>query len=141
LRAFFGAELARRLRDEGRRADVLIANNVLAHTPDPNDLVEGISVLLAAGGLATIENAYVRDLIGNGAFDTIYHEHFSYLSCTALDSLVRRHRLALNAVEHFPAIQGGSLRWHVGRELDRDASAEEYLRAERESGLTRAGYY
>jgi SAM-dependent methyltransferase len=141
LQAFFGAELAQRLRDEGKRADVLIANNVLAHTPVPNDLVAGMAVLLADDGVATIENTYVRDLIDNCAFDTIYHEHFSYLSCTAVDALVRRHGLFLNRVEHFPAIQGGALRWHVAPRGEPDGSAEEYLEAERASGLTGAGYY
>jgi SAM-dependent methyltransferase len=141
LRAFFGTELAQRLRDEGRRADVLIANNVLAHTPDPNDLVAGMAILLADDGLVSIENTYVRDLIDNCAFDTIYHEHFSYLSCTAVAALARRHGLFLNHVEHFPEIQGGSLRWHLGRQAAADGSAAEYLETERASGLTEAAYY
>jgi SAM-dependent methyltransferase len=141
LQAFFGAALAQRLRDEGKRADVLIANNVLAHTPDPNDLVAGMALLLAGDGVATIENTYVRDLIDNCEFDTIYHEHFSYLSCTAIDGLVRRHGLFLNRVEHFPAIQGGSLRWHIAPRANADGSPEEYLDAERASGLTEPGYY
>jgi SAM-dependent methyltransferase len=140
LREFFGSELARRLRDEGRRADVVVANNVLAHTPQPDDLVAGISILLADDGIATIENTYVRDLVDNLAFDTIYHEHFSYLSCTAVDALARRNGLALLAVEHFAALQGGSLRWTLGRG-EPDSSVERYLEEERRLGLSRPEYY
>jgi SAM-dependent methyltransferase len=138
---FFGSELAQQLRSEGRRADVIVANNVLAHTPDPNDLVAGMTILLADDGVITIENTYVRDLIANLAFDTIYHEHFSYFSCTAIDALARRHGLFLNAVEHFPEIQGGSLRWHLGKRDAPDSSVERYLRAERELGLVGPEYY
>ena len=140
LREFFGSELARRLRAEGRRADVVVANNVLAHTPDPGDLVAGLAILLADDGVATIENTYVRDLVANLAFDTIYHEHFSYLSCTAVDGLARRNGLALLRVEHFPELQGGSLRWTLGRG-EPDASVARYLEEERSLGLSRPEYY
>jgi SAM-dependent methyltransferase len=141
LRAFFGAELARTLRAEGRRADVIVANNVMAHTPALNSFVEGISILLADDGVATIENTYVKDLIDHTEFDTIYHEHFCYFSCTAVDALMRRHGLVLNAVEHFPRLQGGTLRWWVGRSERVEESARSYLEAEREQGLTHATYY
>jgi SAM-dependent methyltransferase len=142
LREFFGADLAARLRSEGLDADLLVANNVAAHTPDLNGFVEGIAILLAEGGVATIENTYVRDLIENKAFDTVYHEHFSYYSCTAIDQLVRRHGLRLKRVEHLPEVQGGSLRWTVGRGAgDEDASVREYLEAEATAGLTRSDYY
>jgi SAM-dependent methyltransferase len=141
LTEFFGSELAARLRAEGRRADVLIANNVLAHTPDPNDLVAGMATLLTDDGIVTIENTYVRDLIDNCAFDTIYHEHFSYLSCTAIASLLSRHGLTLSAVEPFPEIQGGTLRWSAGLRPEPDGTAAEYLAAERASGLTEGLYY
>jgi SAM-dependent methyltransferase len=141
LREFFGSQMAHRLRAEGRRADVIVANNVLAHTPDPNDLVEGMAILLARDGIVTIENTYVRDLIANLAFDTIYHEHFSYFSCTAIDALVRPHGLFLNGVVHFPGIQGGSLRWRLGKRDDPDSTVERYLREEHELGLVEPGYY
>ncbi|HKH16255.1 MAG TPA: class I SAM-dependent methyltransferase [Solirubrobacteraceae bacterium] len=140
LEEFFDADVARRLRAEGKVADVILANNVMAHTPTLNSFVEGLSILLAADGIATIENTYVKDLIDHCEFDTIYHEHFSYFSCTAVDALMRRHGLKLLAVDHFPALQGGSLRWTVGRG-DVEESARRFLAAEREQRLTDFGYY
>jgi len=141
LKEFFGADVARRLVDEGKRADVIIANNVMAHTPALNSFMEGLSILLADDGVATIENTYVKDLIDHCEFDTIYHEHFSYFSCTAVDALARRHGLFLNAVEHFPALQGGTLRWHLGAREEVQESARAFLEAEREDGLTGFDYY
>jgi C-methyltransferase C-terminal domain/Putative zinc binding domain/Methyltransferase domain len=141
LREFFGADLARRLAADGIRADVIVANNVMAHTPELNSFAEGLSILLAEDGVATIENTYVRDLIDHCEFDTIYHEHFCYFSCTAVDALMRRHGLRLNRVEHFPTLQGGTLRWWVSRSDDVEESARSYLEAERREGLTAFGYY
>ena len=141
LTEFFGAELAARLRAEGRRADVIVANNVMAHTPTLNSFVEGLSILLADDGVVTIENTYVKDLIDHCEFDTIYHEHFCYFSCSAVDTLMRRHGLFLNAVEHFPTLQGGTLRWHVGAREDVQPSARRYLEAELAQGLTSPDYY
>jgi hypothetical protein len=141
LTEFFDADLARRLRAEGKRADVIVANNVMAHTPTLNSFAEGLRILLADDGVATIENTYVKDLIDHCEFDTIYHEHFCYFSCSAVDALMRRHGLFLNAVEHFPTLQGGTLRWHVGAREDVQPSAQEFLAAEREQGLTGFGYY
>jgi hypothetical protein len=80
---FFGLDVAKGLRDQGVRADVIIANNVMAHIPDPNDFVSGMACLLADDGLITVENPSVWDLVDRCAFDTIYHEHFFYHSCTA----------------------------------------------------------
>ncbi len=141
LREFFDADLARRLRAAGKQADVIIANNVMAHTPTLNSFMEGLSILLADDGVATIENTYVKDLIDHCEFDTIYHEHFSYFSCTAVDALARRHGLYLNAVEHFPALQGGTLRWHLGHREDVQPSARSFLEAEQAHGLATLGYY
>ena len=141
LKEFFDADLARRLRADGMRADVIIANNVMAHTPTLNSFMEGLSILLADDGVATIENTYVKDLIDHCEFDTIYHEHFSYFSCTAVDALARRHGLFLNAVEHFPALQGGTLRWHLGHQEDVQPSARSFLDAERTHGITGPNYY
>ncbi len=142
LREFFGADVARRLVAEGKRADVIVANNVMAHTPTLNSFVEGISILLADDGVATIENTYVKDLIDHTEFDTIYHEHFCYFSCTAVETLMRRHGLALVRVEHFPSLQGGTLRWWVARtHVPVEESARAYLEAERANGLTDYGYY
>jgi SAM-dependent methyltransferase len=141
LREFFGSQLARRLRDDGRRADAIVMNNVLAHTPDPNDLLAGAAILLAAEGVVAVENTYVRDLIDNLAFDTVYHEHFSYLSCTSIAALAERNGLHLIGVEHFPEIQGGSLRWRLAKHGEPGAEVGRYLEEECELGLDRSAYY
>lgn len=137
---FFNPDLARRLRAEGKSVDVIIANNVLAHVPDLNGFVEGIRILLAPEGVLTVENPYVRDLITHGEFDTIYHEHHSYFSCTAIDRLMRRHGLYLNHVEYFPWLHGGTLRWHIGHRPNVSREARAYLETER-GMLTSFKYY
>jgi hypothetical protein len=111
---FFGETLARRLRGEGRRADVIHANNVLAHVADLNGVVRGIEILLADRGTAVIEVPYVKPMIDRCEFDTIYHEHLCYFSLTAVDRLVRAHGLFVRNVERL-AIHGGSLRLFVER--------------------------
>jgi hypothetical protein len=111
---FFGEDLAARLRDEGKRADVIHANNVLAHVADLNGVVRGIEILLADRGTAVIEVPYVKVMIDRCEFDTIYHEHLCYFSLTAVDRLVRSHGLYVRDVERL-AIHGGSLRLFVER--------------------------
>jgi SAM-dependent methyltransferase len=106
---FFGRESAAELAAEGRRPDVLHANNVLAHVPDLNGFVAGIAVLLGDRGHAVIEVPYLKNLLDNCEFDTIYHEHLCYFSLTALDALFRRHGLVIEDVEPIE-IHGGSLR-------------------------------
>ena len=106
---FFGSEVATRLRGEKRVADVIHANNVLAHVPDLNGFVTGIETLLADEGVAVIEAPYALDMIAGSEFDTIYHEHLCYFSLTALDALFRRNGLQIHDVEQVP-IHGGSLR-------------------------------
>ena len=112
LCAFFGKDLARQLRKEGRLADVVIANNVLAHVADLNGFVEGIGIILKDTGVAVIEVPYLVDLIDKCEFDTIYHQHLCYFSVTALDHLFRRHSLFLNDIKRL-SIHGGSLRLYV----------------------------
>lgn len=141
IQEFFGPELAHRMVAEHGHADVIIANNVMAHVPDLNGFVEGMSILLAEDGLITVENPYVRDLIEHCEFDTIYHEHFCYYSCTAVDTLVRRHGMYLNHVEYFPDLHGGTLRWHIGHREEVSAVAREYLDRERAEGLTGFEHY
>lgn len=141
IREFFDPELARRMRQESGPADVIIANNVMAHVPDLNGFVEGMSVLVSDDGVITVENPYVRDLIRHCEFDTIYHEHFCYYSCTAVDALVRRHGMYLNHVEYFPNLHGGTLRWHIGPSEDVSDVAASFLEAERSDGLDTFGYY
>ena len=140
LNTFFTLDLARQLRDEGRRADVLHANNVLAHVEDTNGFVEGIREVLAPDGLAVIEVPYLRDLIDHCEFDTIYHEHLCYFSVSALCQLFRRHGLHLNQLERL-SIHGGSLRLFVEPTERVESSVRELLDEERAAGLTDAGYY
>ncbi|MGB7590405.1 MAG: class I SAM-dependent methyltransferase [Terriglobia bacterium] len=109
---FFGADLARRLRDQGECVDVLHGNNVLAHVPDLNGVVSGIRLILKDSGMAVIEVPYVKEMIDRCEFDTIYQEHLCYFSLTALDRLFHRHDLVIEDVEHLP-IHGGSLRLFV----------------------------
>jgi SAM-dependent methyltransferase len=106
---FFGQELAQKLREEGRVADVFHANNVLAHVPDLNGFVSGVRTVLKDDGLAVIEVPYVKEMMDRCEFDTIYHEHLGYFSLTALDRLLQRHGLVLCDAERL-AIHGGSLR-------------------------------
>ena len=132
---FFGLDVARSLRSEGRAADVIIANNVMAHIPDPNDFVAGMAHLLADDGLITVENPSVWDLVDRGAFDTIYHEHFFYHSCLSVKALVERHGLHLNHVEYFPDLHGGTNRWHIGHHDQPSDLVVTRLAAERSAGL------
>lgn len=140
LQAFFGRDLAQQLAAAGRRADVIHANNVLAHVADTRGFVAGIGALLKDDGVAVIEAPYVKELIDQGQFDTIYHEHLCYFSVTALAGLFRRQALSLNRVEPL-AIHGGSLRLFVEKRERTDRSVDQYLRAERASGLDRLDYY
>jgi SAM-dependent methyltransferase len=106
---FFGRDLARELRADGRAADVIHAHNVLAHVPDLTGVVAGFAALLAPGGIVVVEAPYVRDMIDHGEFDTIYHEHLCYFSLTALDRLFTAQGLTIVDVERLPT-HGGSLR-------------------------------
>ena len=106
---FFGEETARRLAGEGRSADLLAAKNVLAHVPDVNDFVRGVRILLKPGGVFTVEFPHLLNLLRDVQFDTIYHEHFTYLSLLAVRNLFDRHGLAIFDVEQQPT-HGGSLR-------------------------------
>lgn len=140
LKAFFGRDLARGLRAEGKTADLVVANNVLAHVPDLDGFVEGLRLLLKEDGTIVAEVGYLGDLVDRCAFDTIYHEHHCYFSVTALDTLFRRHGLYLHDLERIPA-QGGSLRLHVGKTERDSAAVREHLAREREEGLTRPEYF
>ncbi len=137
---FFTPELAHRLLADGVRADVILGNNVLAHVPDQNRFVAGIATILAPEGRVEIEVPYVRDMVDNCEFDTIYHEHHCIFSVTALAALFGRHGLDLIRVRHFP-IHGGSLRVTFSAVAEAEPSVEEYLEEERRIGLTEAAYY
>ncbi|MET0420731.1 MAG: class I SAM-dependent methyltransferase, partial [Acidimicrobiia bacterium] len=141
LAEFFGVELAERLVADGKRADVIIANNVMAHVPDLNGFVAGMATLLHDDGVITVENPYVRDLIEHVEFDTIYHEHFCYYSCSSVDALVRRHGMYLNHVDYFPDLHGGTLRWWISKHEGRSAEAEAFLADEESRGMRDFAYY
>lgn len=112
---FFDAELAQKLVADGKSADIVHANNVLAHVPDLKGFVHGIQSLLKNSGVAVIEVPYVKDMIDRNEFDTIYHEHLCYFSLTALDHLFRRHGLLITDVQRLD-IHGGTLRIHARKE-------------------------
>lgn len=140
LNTFFTLELAGKLVDEGRRADVIIANNVLAHVADTNGFVKGIAMLLRDDGQVVIEVPYLRDLIDHCEFDTVYHEHLCYFSLLALDKLFRSHGLSLNDVERL-AIHGGSLRLYVGKTAAATPAVTAMLEEEKLLGMDKHQYY
>ena len=134
---FFGAATARTLRDRGVRADLMAANNVLAHVPDINDFVAGFIELLDANGVATFEFPSLHRLMAETQFDTIYHEHFSYLSLLFVERLMARHALRVFDVEEL-GTHGGSLRvfvCHTGGAHSQAAGVEAQRARERAFGL------
>jgi SAM-dependent methyltransferase len=139
---FFGAAIAERLAAEGKRADLFLANNVLAHVADTNGFVRGIKTILAKGGRSVIEAPYAKDMIDKVEFDTIYHEHLCYFTLTALDRLFRRHGLEIVDVKKV-AIHGGTLRFtsaHAG-EAQPSGAVVEMLEQERSWGADRPEFY
>ncbi|HVM18838.1 MAG TPA: class I SAM-dependent methyltransferase, partial [Egibacteraceae bacterium] len=141
VREFFDDELAARIVDEHGRADVVIANNVMAHVPDPNRFVAGMRTLLQPDGIVTVENPSVVELVDRCAFDTIYHEHQSYYSCTSVDRLFTRNGLRLVDVEEFPQLHGGTLRWTGALGGTPSDAVTRHLDAEHDAGVDTAGYY
>ncbi len=144
LNEFFGAALARKLAGEGRCADLLIGNNVLAHVPLLNDFVAGMTLLLKPEGTVTIEFPHLLNLIEHVEFDTIYHEHYSYISLYAIEQVFARHGLRIYDVEELPT-HGGSLRIfasHTARAGLADSAALGELRAkEAAAGLSELDTY
>ncbi len=127
LAEFFGAELARKLEGEGKQADLIIGNNVLAHVPDLNDFVSGLKVLLKPGGVITMEFPHLVRLIKEKQFDTIYHEHFSYLSLTTVEEVLASKGLRVFDVEELNT-HGGSLRIYAAHAADDSKEASRRLR-------------
>lgn len=140
LNTFFSRQLAENLRTEGRQADVILANNVLAHVADLNGFVDGLATLVKDDGVIVIEVPYLVDLIQKSEFDTIYHQHLCYFSVTALDRLFRSHGLYLNDVRRL-SIHGGSLRLYVEPREDVRASVGELLAQEQKDGINTLNYY
>jgi hypothetical protein len=150
---FFDDALAARLAAQNKRADIIHANNVLAHVANLSGVVRGIEILLKDEGAAVIEVPYVKDMIDRCEFDTIYHEHLCYFSLTAVSNLFRRHGLFISDVEHLD-IHGGTLRIYARKQardtslsdktqkaFDSSAAVKELLQKEREAGLTEQDYY
>jgi SAM-dependent methyltransferase len=141
---FFGTELANRLRAGRIHADLIVANNVLAHVPDLNDFVEGVRTLLAAGGVATFEFPHLLRLVEGNQFDTIYHEHYSYFSLLTATMVFEAHGLEVFDVEELWT-HGGSLRLFVqhqrtGRQ-PMGAGVRDVLDLEYDRGLGTPAWY
>ncbi len=141
---FFGVRLAKQLVAEGRKADVLLGNNVLAHVPDIVDFVGGMKILLKDQGVITMEFPHLMQLVDNNQFDTIYHEHFSYLSFYTVEQIFRSQGLVLFDVEELPT-HGGSLRIYGRHAEDRSKPVGPRVKAllekEEAKGMTSLGYY
>jgi len=140
---FFGQQAAEALAGEGWSADLMAANNVLAHVPDINDFLRGFATLLKADGVATFEFPHLLCLMAAHQFDTLYHEHYSYLSLTAVNTLCLRNGLEIFDVSELPT-HGGSLRVFVqraGGPQARCASVDELLGIEAGVGVTTAAFY
>lgn len=140
LCTFFNEAFGQWLAGNSSRADVFLANNVLAHVPDLNGFVAGIRYTLKDDGVAVIEAPYVVDLVDHGEFDTIYHQHLCYFSVTALDRLFRRHDLYLNRVVR-TSIHGGSLRLFVSPTENVERSVTKLLDQETARGVDTYGFY
>ena len=141
---FFGTELAKKLVAANRKADLLLGNNVLAHVPDIVDFVRGMSVLLKDDGVITMEFPHLMQLVDNNQFDTIYHEHFSYLSFYTVKQIFKSQCLEMFDVEEVP-VHGGSLRIYAKHETDNSKPVSEnvqnLLEKERSKGMTTLAYY
>ena len=140
---FFGTRLARKLGKD-MQADLTVANNVLAHVPDINDFVEGFSILLKPHGVSTFEFPHLLKLVVENQFDTIYHEHFSYLSLTTVNQVFSHNGLTIFDVEELQT-HGGSLRVfaqkHDTGRNPRTSRLDELLEKEREAGMCGADFY
>jgi len=137
LEEFFGVALADRLVAQGGQADLLLGNNVLAHVPDINDFISGLQRLLKPDGIITMEFPHLLQLIEQCQFDTIYHEHFSYLSLTTVETMFKAHGLTVFDVDELPT-HGGSIRVyaaHAGSDRAVEESVARLKRKEADFGL------
>lgn len=144
IETFFGAAVAEDLVEVYGRADLIVANNVLAHVPDPGDFLTGIRNMLAKRAVATLEFPHLLKLITQNQFDTIYHEHFSYLSFTAVVTLLAKTGLQAFQVEEL-STHGGSLRIWIQDATEapftRDESVVRLLERERQAGISNLDFY
>ncbi len=141
---FFGVELAKKIVAAGKQPDLLLGNNVLAHVPDINDFVKGLSIALKPNGVITMEFPHLMQLVEFNQFDTIYHEHFSYFSLIAVEKIFQHHGLEIFDVEEIPT-HGGSLRIFAKHKNDATReikpSVARLLAIERQKGMDSMSYY
>ena len=141
---FFGVELAKKLVAQNRQADLLLGNNVLAHVPNLNDFVGGMKIVLKPQGVITMEFPHIMQLIENNQFDTIYHEHFSYLSFLTVKQIFEKHGLVMFDVEEIPT-HGGSLRIYAKHNTDNSkeisTNVQNLLDKEIAKGMNTLPYY
>jgi len=141
---FFGEKLAKKLVSENTKANLIIGNNVLAHVPNINDFVKGISILLEINGIINMEFPHLLQLIKHNQFDTIYHEHFSYLSLNTVKKIFEFHNLIIFDVEEIPT-HGGSLRIYAKHKTNKNFeirnSVNDLLEKERKFGLLDLTFY
>jgi hypothetical protein len=142
---FFGSKFAKNeLSDKNFKADLIIGNNVLAHVPDINDFVKGMKIALNEHGVITMEFPHLLNLIVNCLFDTIYQEHYSYLSFTVVKKIFEKQGLELFDVEDIPT-HGGSLRIYAKNKSDKtkliNPNVSEFLKREEKAGITSLNYY
>ncbi|MGE8701630.1 MAG: methyltransferase domain-containing protein [Achromobacter sp.] len=144
VQRFFGVELGDELTEGGRAADLIAANNVLAHVPDINDFVSGFAALLKPQGVATFEFPHLLRMVQEGQFDTVYHEHYSYLSLTAVSRIFTANGLSVFDVEHL-GTHGGSLRVFAQRldtgKHETGAEVARTLDEEQRAGVAGSDFY
>ncbi|SFP93839.1 class I SAM-dependent methyltransferase [Parafilimonas terrae] len=141
---FFGEQLAEKLIHKGIQADLLLGNNVLAHVPDINDFVAGMKIILKPQGVITMEFPHLMQLVGNNQFDTIYHEHFSYLSFHTVKQIFEAHGLEMFDVDEIPT-HGGSLRIYAKHKEDNSKPISDnvsvLLKKEADKSMLDINYY
>ncbi len=144
IRKFFGADVAEELVKSAQTADLVIANNVFAHVPDINDFLSGVKLILKPGGIVTMEFQYAVELLSKGAFDTIYHEHFTYYSFIAVQRIFNHHGLRIFDVDKLPT-HGGSLRIYAchaqNNTFAEEASVSSLLSEELSKGINTLAPY
>lgn len=141
---FFGVRLAQTLAAKGIQADLLLGNNVLAHVPDINDFVGGMKIILKPAGVITMEFPHLMQLVRNNQFDTIYHEHFSYLSFYTVKQIFEAQGLEMFDVDELPT-HGGSLRIYAKHKEDNSKTisknVDDLLEKEKTAGMLDLSYY
>ena len=141
---FFGVNTANELKKEDKLSDLIIGNNVLAHVPNLNDFVEGLKILLKSTGIITLEFPHILQLIEKNQFDTIYHEHFSYLSLNTIKRIFEFHNVIIFDVEEIPT-HGGSLRIYAKHKINKNFeiknSVNDLLEKEKDFGLLNLSFY